>query len=518
MAELWDRAIAFLGETAVAFLLDLEPCTRPSAEDRPRWDAVAQIGPGPVDESCLSAEQKLSFRAHWITRTLPGTEQTTVELFRHHVGGRAPVATGDALVDAFVRLAFNGLACEHLHGMSMDRFAMSASFQDPLLHRPAAEAFLRDPDLTKFFPQQDGDVDARGVPVAFGLLTWLPAGGGTTDIRIVVGTVVEQTLARMRFERALEEDKLVDYVRESLDMLRRSARGQEVPIVVLSGLVGIEVAEAIDCGTWGLTPAVGLAIANGDILEEHAPKSVFWLKTTQKLIGSIRNDAPREEIDAAFAHMGELDRSHSIALRRQIRRLQFCIAAWATARAKTVDVTATLHWSLFPMYSAQTPYVVTTRGGHADVLLTSADLVEIADIMTEVGDVTDRLDIALTRIIRASSERRDPGDMLIDAVVAWENMFGSKTETTFKVCAAIAWLLEPTDQAKRLALFNKAKTIYGARSDVVHGAAFGDPDKQPALAREALDIATRAYRAVHGRADLKDLKPSTRAERLLLQL
>ncbi|GAA1545106.1 HEPN domain-containing protein [Nocardioides humi] len=401
--------------------------------------------------------------------------------------------------------------------MSSDRFALSSSFQDAILYQPAAEAFLHDPDLTRFFPQQDGDVDSHGNIVAMGLLTWLPAGGGTTDIRIVVGTVVEQTLARMRFEHALHEDNLVDYVRESLGMLRRSARGEEVPIV-LSGLVGVEVAEAIDCGTWGLIPTEGLAISNGDVLGHQTPKSAFWLKASQQLVGCIRNDAPREDIDAAFSRMGERDRTHSTALRRQIRRLQFCIAAWATERAKTVDVTATLHWSLFPLYSSQTPYVVTTRGGHADVHLTQSDLANIAIIMNELDEITDRLDIALTRIIRASSERRDPVDVLIDAVVAWENMFGSKTETTFKVCAAISWLLEPDDRTKRLAMFNKAKTIYDARSDVVHGAAIAQPDKQRELAQEALEIATGAYRAIHARADLKDLKPSTRSERLLLQL
>jgi len=49
-------------------------------------------------------------------------------------------------------------------------------------------------------------------------------------------------------------------------------------------------------------------------------------------------------------------------------------------------------------------------------------------------------------------------------------MFGSTTESTFRICGAMASLLEPSDRNKRLALFDSLKTLYGARSKVVHGA------------------------------------------------
>lgn len=513
----WIRAVSFLGEPALAFMLDLEPGARPADDDLRRWEAVEQYSRILVDESSMHPEQRLSLRSRLITQLRPDRGFTEVEAIRSHVGGRLPTQTGDALVDTFVRLTFNGLAIEHLDGAAQDRFLLSASFQDPALHEPAAEAFLRDPDLTTLFPQQDGEVDADGQRVALGLLTWLPADGGTTDLRIVVGVVVAQTLARMRFDGRLEEEVLVEYVRQTLDELRRAARGEEVPVIILSGLVGIEVEEPIDRGTWGLMPVSGQAIASWPSADHRPPKSVFWIRSTQRLIGRIRNDAPEQDVNAAFARLHELASAHTAALRRDVMRLQFCVAAWAAERDQTVDVTATRHWSLFPMIGAQTPFVTTPQGGRPEARLSKTDLDEIATTMDEIGDVTDRLDVALTRIVRVSSERRDPGDALIDAVVAWENMLGSKTETTFKVCAGLAWLLEPNDKARRVATFGRAKKLYAARSDLVHGAASSIPDLFE-LSREALVMAIGAYRRIHAVPELKEIKASTRSERLLLQL
>lgn len=513
----WIRAVNFLGEPALAFVLDLEPGARPAGDDVRRWEAVEQFSQILVDESSMQPEQRLSLRSSLLTRIMPDSGLTSVEAIRSHVGGRLPARTDDALVDAFVRLAFNGLAIEHLDGAAQDRFLLSASFQDPALHGPAAEAFLRDPDLTTLFPQQDGEVDAHGQRIALGLLTWLPADGGTTDLRIVVGVVVAQTLARMRFDGRLEEEMLVDYMRQTLDELRRAARGEEVPVIILSGLVGIEVDAPIDRGTWGLMPASGLAIASLPFADHRSPKSVFWIKSTQRLVGRIRNDAPQSEINAAFERLQELASAHTAALRRDVMRLQFCVAAWAAERDKTVDVTATWHWSLFPMIGAQTPFVTTPHGGRPDVQLSDTDLDEIATTMDEIGNVTDRLDVALTRIVRVSSERRDPGDALIDAVVAWENMLGSRTETTFKVCAGLAWLLEPDDKSRRVAAFGRAKKLYAARSDLVHGTASSIPDLFE-LSREALVMAIGAYRRIHALPGLKEIKASTRSEQLLLQL
>lgn len=96
-------------------------------------------------------------------------------------------------------------------------------------------------------------------------------------------------------------------------------------------------------------------------------------------------------------------------------------------------------------------------------------------------------------------------------------MLGSRTETTFKVCAGLAWLLEPDDKSRRTAAFGRAKKLYAARSDIVHGTANSIPELSE-LSREALVMAIGAYRRIHAVPELKEIKASTRSEKLLLQM
>jgi hypothetical protein len=50
----------------------------------------------------------------------------------------------------------------------------------------------------------------------------------------------------------------------------------------------------------------------------------------------------------------------------------------------------------------------------------------------------DSLQVAERRIVSAIAQRFDRSDSLIDAVTAWESMVGTRTETVFRVTAALA--------------------------------------------------------------------------------
>jgi Apea-like HEPN len=85
-------------------------------------------------------------------------------------------------------------------------------------------------------------------------------------------------------------------------------------------------------------------------------------------------------------------------------------------------------------------------------------------------DHPQQLDIAMRRTLSAVTERTDPLDGFIDAVLAWENMFSGRPETNLRVCGAIAWLLEPDNYDRRSGLFTELKALYSKRSNLVHGA------------------------------------------------
>jgi hypothetical protein len=129
----------------------------------------------------------------------------------------------------------------------------------------------------------------------------------------------------------------------------------------------------------------------------------------------------------------------------------------------------------------------------------------------------DRIEVALTRILRAASERREPSDVLIDSVIAWESLFGSRQgEPTFRVTASMAALLGDSYEARRN-LAGDLRSIYNLRSDVVHGNRSLKRDEYTRCF-EALDFAIMAVRKlVSDRIDILMLKGgNARSESLLL--
>jgi hypothetical protein len=113
-----------------------------------------------------------------------------------------------------------------------------------------------------------------------------------------------------------------------------------------------------------------------------------------------------------------------------------------------------------------------------------------------------RIELAITRVLKAVVERREPADVLIDSVIAWENIFGTEEgEPTFRVTACLAKLVKDT-LAERKSLRKELLDIYRLRSAVVHG---NRPlrEAEHELCYRALDVAIEAVRVlVEKRTDL----------------
>ena len=127
--------------------------------------------------------------------------------------------------------------------------------------------------------------------------------------------------------------------------------------------------------------------------------------------------------------------------------------------------------------------------------------------------------VAVRRMLQALAERRNPEDVLVDAVIVWENLFGAAQETTLRVCTALAWLLS-SSASERAASQKRFKELYSLRSRLVHGAANVPADKVGVAARESVQISLSALRAMlEDRPDLLSLKSSEeRGNALLLDL
>lgn len=121
------------------------------------------------------------------------------------------------------------------------------------------------------------------------------------------------------------------------------------------------------------------------------------------------------------------------------------------------------------------------------------------------------------RLVRAVTDRQDPLDGFIDAVVCWENMLGSdEGEATFRVCASLAVLLEPDIPQNRQELLKEFRTLYAARSKLVHGAREPEQRHAGALRDRAVHVAIRGMRELYNRPELLSAASSTERSRILL--
>ena len=106
----------------------------------------------------------------------------------------------------------------------------------------------------------------------------------------------------------------------------------------------------------------------------------------------------------------------------------------------------------------------------------------------------DNVDIAVGRIVTASTERQSAEDVLIDAVIAWESLVGADGETTFRVAASLAHLLEPAVTGRKERV-KELRGLYGERSKVVHGQSRGSKTVNQS-ANSALEIAKQGLAAM----------------------
>lgn len=124
------------------------------------------------------------------------------------------------------------------------------------------------------------------------------------------------------------------------------------------------------------------------------------------------------------------------------------------------------------------------------------------------------VEIAVDRVLRALWEG-EWTDSLIDSVIAWENLVGTRSETAYRVTAALSVLCQD-DPHLRLTLRRRLAAAYDARSRLVHG---DPPPADLAQHRDlAIEIALESLRRLMTRRrDLLALASSSkRADRLLL--
>lgn len=131
---------------------------------------------------------------------------------------------------------------------------------------------------------------------------------------------------------------------------------------------------------------------------------------------------------------------------------------------------------------------------------------------------TGQLDVAVRRLLSASDNRSNAADRLVDSVIVWEALFGTRQgESGLRISAAMAWLLAEDSVDARGTLRGEVSKIYNERSGIVHGRAHDEANTH-AIASRAVELARDVVkRLFDSRPDLLGIRAnSDRSVRLLL--
>jgi pimeloyl-ACP methyl ester carboxylesterase len=361
-------------------------------------------------------------------------------------------------------------------------------------HRKAfEEAVLNDPDLSRLFVEETEGGGWISMPYRS------TGSGGSVQLWSLPDILLTGAWWRGQLTNDCGREALADELVVLVDLVRRAARGETCEVKALVAFTGI-VLDAVD----GIELPFGILRPIRDHERELAPPSLegrvsHTTAAGDSVTASYAGDVVLETtmdyrlkvkaavLDGSSEWPTDLRSYEKVEANVDSIRLASLLASDADAMLTLVPtwrmVFDPLSWG--PLQSWSDPRVGPSI---APRRLTPPATEEFAGWTKAVhGHRQPSFDVALRRTISASALRVDQVDALVDLVIAWENLFGSRQgEPTLRISAALAWLLG-SDAKQREDIRSQVTKIYGLRSDIVHGNRLVRPDE----AVEALTAARK---------------------------
>jgi len=331
-------------------------------------------------------------------------------------------------------------------------------------------------------------------------------GARIAPARLVSGLFVAAYLHIFYRRLPNDEETFVRTVLEGFEGLRRAARGQRVDVFFVSGISGVHLPQGARLSTpWGELYPVPIFAP-----QQPTPSS----NETYCMLVRRRSVALRFDQSAKPKSLGDgtdIDRERS--------KLLFPLAcALATPEGRYPGLPRTTWETTLLPFQGPLIYEGPLNPGR---LVLETDLEGYTTEIEHWARVVDQghsssVDVSARRLATAISHRTDATDVLIDAVMVWENLVGTESEVSFRVTASLAKTLE-TNPAARRELRNALRSTYDLRSRVVHGVAV-DKLRIDEASSQAVDVALRVLRAFYRRgASWMALSSAERANTILLE-
>lgn len=397
--------------------------------------------------------------------------------------------------------------------------ASTSVYQNPHC-REAVLAVLSDPSLSKLFPGAPEPDSRSGIEFGAGItsdIVWSNGSGGSLQLIGVVTGILDYAARRISVMPSPNE--YFSLVAEALKTARTLAEKKPAPTSTLVGLSNFTVdqKEPITFQAGQLRSPTPGDLA--DLMGEEGVSSVLDVRSSIQIlsISSFGPQADATDLDNWERFRPSFEKAEA-ARRRQIdlARLAILFAYEATSAAPVEIATTTL----IPIGSGKAVGFSVHRylpTGTSPIRVTEEIGNRIQHWSKRTVKHPSNLDMGMRRLLSAASARFDPMDAFVDAVICWENMFGTNQgEVGFRVAGSLAHLLEGEDPNTRKELFAEIKNLYQVRSKLVHGSK--EPSIQDAHAHKnrSIEIAIRAFKNLYDRPELLAVDSAARSNILLI--
>ncbi|TCJ40096.1 HEPN domain-containing protein [Parafrankia sp. BMG5.11] len=339
------------------------------------------------------------------------------------------------------------------------------------------QAILDDAALQKLFPEVPEQIsDDRATLGIHSAITVSNGHSGSRQLATLPDTLLTAARYRQILHGSEDIDSYLGEIEQVLDESRRLACGEEVQVPRLVGLNGLR----LPSGDEFVTPFGTIRQArDSDRILLTTPgirgfHSQSMLETTHPLkILDIR----KFEDEAPATAVRRLERFQSVfdgyQKRTEVNLMMARLALLLASDGNTFIAPAPAAWAtLDPLSPSPLQHWMLQQAEPSGTSILDPEAIQRTTTWASRirPEEVERIEIGVKRLLSAASIRGDLVDGFIDAVVCWENMLGSSSESTFRTCGAMACLLEPDDYKARIDLTKKLESLYGLRSKVIHGA------------------------------------------------
>ena len=402
--------------------------------------------------------------------------------FRNQCGGLSESSSHET--DP-VRAAIRSIAIQNYPGLLIETHQNQRDLIRGSFHRNEAvvRLFREHPDFSSLFLSTE--ILARSVLI-------VPTGGRLFQPDIVPDWIVLTAFMVSRIRGQQNFGGYLEQVFHFLEVTRQLASGKSVTVPVFHAFRQIGLPNSVKTKDGELRPmpqsAFGLFPKEtwphkssdgkvfGIVYETAIQISVLAQAKYDYDWGSDDND-PFEE--AIRPHRTKIKKTE-IKLNREQQTIESAVSL-AGDRSPAVAALSAWRYVANPL-QMDIVWRTASRSLPSPHWLTESEAKHLGFWIKKAKRFEGRLGIAQRRIQSALVNRNQPIDAFVDAIIAWDNLFGSKSggEIRFRISMAIACLLE-TDPNKRLELQKEFQSLFDLRSDLVHGSKDTDAVEWPEI-------------------------------------